>query len=492
MDSYVIGVDIGTGSTKALAVNARGETITSCVVPYPSVQAAHDQSTQDPEVVCNAFFSSVSRITQLLKASPDAIIFSTAMHSLITVDRSGTALSDMIIWSDNRSAAIAERVRQSSMGELLYEQNGTPLHAMSPLFKIMWLRENDPTLFEKSARFISVKEYIWLRLFGVYELDYSLASATGMMNIETCKWDANALALAGINESRLSRIVPTDFKRSNADMKACAKLGINAKTLLIIGASDGCFANLGSFAIHPGVAALTIGTSSAIRVASNVPVHNFKAMTFNYRLDDHTFICGGPGNNGGSALKWYVENFLSKPLQTATDYDEVLKSLFDCPPGADGLIFLPYLFGERAPHWDSHASASFFGIRSFHKQCHFTRAVVEGISMALYDICEHLMNSGISIERVHVSGGFVRSTPWLKILANMFNRKLCLLNTDDASALGAAYFGLKNLGFIQDYSDINIIMKEVYPDASIHEIYRKNFEQYRHIYKQLKAVPINP
>jgi gluconokinase len=489
MGTYVIGIDIGTGSTKAIAVDSTGKVIATNLVNYPTLHPTEGKCEQDPEAVYRAFISSVAKITDEIKTSPQAIIFSSAMHSVIPVTMDGEALAPMIIWADNRSAEVATRIRQSSMGELLYEQNGTPIHAMSPLCKIIWLRENDKAVFAKTDKFLSIKEYIWFKLFHDFEIDHSIASATGLMDIESCSWNTNALGLAEIEDHKLSQLVPTDHMRSNADTVVCAKLGIDPKTIFIVGASDGCFANLGSFATEPGVAALTIGTSGAVRVASRKPVFNFNAMTFNYRLDSDTFICGGPSNNGGVVLKWYVENFLSKTLQTASDYDAVLKSLPDSKPGASGLIFLPYLFGERAPLWNSDATASFFGIRGQHTQADFTRAVIEGISMALYDIAENMMNAGLVIDRIHVSGGFVRSTPWLKILANIFNKKLCLLHTDDASALGAAYLGLKTLGFIKDYSSIQTSMLEIIPEPALHEIYQKNFQQFRKLNAQFLFQP---
>jgi gluconokinase len=485
MSTYVIGVDIGTGSTKAVAVNPAGKAVSTALIHYPTLHPTEGHCEQDPEVVWQAFVSGISKITSELKTSPEAIIFSSAMHSVIPVTTSGEALMPMIIWADNRSSEIATRIKQSSMGELLYEQNGTPIHAMSPLCKIIWLRENRRSVFEKTHKFISIKEYLWFRLFHDFEVDHSIASATGMMNIESSTWNTNALNLAEIEEQKLSRLVPTNHMRSNADFKTCSKLGIGQKTIFIIGASDGCFANLGSFATAPGVAALTIGTSGAVRVASKKPVFNFQAMTFNYRLNSETFICGGPSNNGGVALKWYVENFLGKTLQTASDYDAILKSLNDSKPGASGLIFLPYLFGERAPLWNSDATACFFGIRGQHTQADFTRAVIEGISMALYDIADSMMNAGLTIDRIHVSGGFVRSTPWLKIIANIFNKKICLLNTDDASALGAAYLGLKTLEMIDDYSSIQTTMQEINPEPNINTIYQKSFQYYRKLNHQL-------
>jgi gluconokinase len=488
---YVIGIDIGTGSTKALAIDHTGATLTASQVHYEIDTKLPGYCEQDPETVWSAVSACIKKITTELKTPPEAIVLSSAMHSVIPVNEAGQAIHPMIIWADNRSAAIAKRIHESSLGEVLYEQNGTPLHAMTPLCKILWLKENNEAIFRKAFKFISIKEFVWHRLFADFQVDHSLASATGMMDIQSCEWSANALSLLDIESGKLSELVPTDYKRSNANAEVCTQLGILSRTIVVIGASDGCFANLGSFATEPGVAALTIGTSGAVRVAHHQPVYNFNAMTFNYRLDKKTFICGGPTNNGGGVLRWYVTNFLKLPLATADDYNRVLATITAAPPGSDGLIFLPYLFGERAPIWNSESFGVFFGIKSHHRQEHFTRAVIEGISFALYDIAENLIAGGTSIRQIHVSGGFVRSSAWLQILADIFNIKVCLLNTDDASAMGAAFLGLKEMGMIDDIKKLQpVTTKEIMPQSFNREVYQRNFEAYRKIYNCTKELMI--
>jgi gluconokinase len=487
MSSYVIGVDIGTGSTKALAVNPAGQVIGSAQVHYPTLTPSPGYYEQSPELIWQAFIKSVSNVIAGLATAPQAVILSSAMHSVIPVDANGNALHNMIIWADNRSASYANKVRKSSVGELLYEQTGTPLHAMTPLCKLLWLKDNNPLLFQNAARFVSIKEYIWYRLFQDFQVDHSIASASGLMDIEKFTWSENALNLCGITDDRLSSLVSTSYSRLDTNEFIAAQLGTGTTTRFIIGASDGCLANLGSFATQPGIAALTIGTSGAVRVASQKPSHHFASMTFNYRLDEQTFICGGPSNNGGAALKWYVQHFLQKPLETVHDYESVLNTLSETPPASDGLIFLPYIFGERAPLWNSEACGVFFGMKSNHTQAHFTRAVVEGISMALYDIADHMLRSGLDITQVNVSGGFVRSPLWLQTLANIFNKKVCLINADDASAMGAALLGLKTLGLIDRYTDLKPeTVKEILPQPEYVERYQRNFKIYRGIYESLR------
>ncbi|HEX6226154.1 MAG TPA: gluconokinase [Chryseolinea sp.] len=484
--NYFIGIDIGTGSTKAVAVNISGEPIHSTQCSYPTYSPELTYSEQDPELIWKAFVQCILDLIANLKEKPLGVVLSSAMHSVIPVDEKGNQLMNMITWADNRSADVAKALHGSTLGEKIYSETGTPIHAMTPVCKIKWLAEKQPDLFTKTFKFISIKEFVWFKLFGVYEVDYSIASATGMFDIGKLAWNESALKYCGVTPSQLSMAVETHHSRK--DLVSNDFEDLKSENIpFFIGASDGCMANLGSFAVTPGVAALTIGTSGAIRVANRKPTVNFRAMTFNYILTKDIIISGGPINNGGVVLKWYIEIFLKKQLNSPGEFDAFLDEMKSIRPGADGLIFIPYLLGERAPIWDSDASGIFFGIRNFHTQAHFTRAVAEGISMALYSIAASMETTGLSIDRVHVSGGFVQSEEWLQILADIFNKEICLINAEDASAVGAAYLGFKSLGLIQDYSALKPKQDASYtPNLENHAVYQKAFAIFENLYKKMK------
>lgn len=486
MKDYLLGIDIGTGSLKGLAVDKTGTVLSTQQFSYPLIQDTEDQCEQDPNLIWQALIMCIHKLVSDLQSNPSGIVLSSAMHSLILMGENDVPLTNIITWADNRAGNIAERIQKSAMGEMLYEQTGTPIHAMSPLCKIIWFRENNKEIFDQTKKFISIKEYLWFKIFQVYETDYSIASATGLMDIESLQWNENAMSLAGINSNRLGKLVDTNYVRTNPIPSIAKDLNIPSTTSFVIGASDGCMANLGSFATGKGIAALTIGTSGAVRVASPKPVYNFSAMTFNYRLDANTYICGGPTNNGGVVLKWYAQNFLKKSLTSASDYQELLKKINTTSPGAEGLVFLPYILGERAPIWNSDSCGVFFGIKSHHTQEHFTRAVIEGISMALYNIAENMERCGLAIEQINVSGGFVHSTEWLQIIANIFRKKICLINTSDASALGAAYLGMKTLRIIGDYKELTPKnTKDILPDDKVADTYKVQYQRYQDLYKSL-------
>lgn len=486
---YILGIDIGTGSTKAVAVNLDLEAISVSQFYYPTFSVKPGYSEQDPESIFEAFQNCIQETLDKLEESPAAICLSSAMHSLIPVDVNGNKLYDMMTWADARSDEIAIGLKKdSSDGRKIYETSGMPLHAMSPLCKIIWIRENMSDIFNRTYKFISIKEYIWFKLFGEYSIDHSTACSTGMFDILSLQWSAPILKMAGITEDQLSKPVSTAYSLKGIALLGKMLAGLSENTSVIIGASDGCLANVGSFAVGRGIAALTIGTSGAVRISSNKPVFNYEAMTFSYCLDENTFICGGAVNNGGNILQWLVRDFLGKTPGTKS-YKELFDQVETINAGSEGLLFLPYLNGERAPIWDVKSCGSFFGIKSKHIQAHFSRAVMEGICYALNDVLQAVAKNSEDIEQINVSGGFVNSPTWMQILADITGKKLTLVQTEDASAIGAAFHAMKSIGLNDgNYPSQPENRKSsiIEPDMANHLIYSKNFMIFKELYSNLK------
>jgi gluconokinase len=487
MKQYVTGVDIGTGSTKAVAINTEGKVIAASRFYYSANSPQTGYSEQDPEIIWQAFVNCINEIIKKVQHVPIAVSFSSGMHSLLVMDNKNVAITPLITWADTRSEKIAEDIRKSAGAEKIYKATGTPIHSMSPLCKIKWLKENEQQIFKDAFKLISIKEFIWYRLFNTYQVDYSIASATGLFNIENLEWNKPSLQLCGITASRLSEIVPTDFIRKDMNPSIAATLHIPADTIFCIGASDGCLANIGSYATEPGIAALTIGTSGAVRIASVNRVNNYSAMIFNYVLDHKTFICGGPVNNGGNVLKWVFHTFLNNKNPSENDYDVFFKIIETIPAGCQGLLFLPYLYGERAPVWDEKASGVFFGIKSHHTNSHFLRAALEGICFTLKNILEIIEASTVYITQLNVSGGFVHSKTWMQMLADVCGKKICLEQTEDASSTGAALFYMKALHVINDYSSLSPAIKvTIEPVENNHTVYEKYYNVFKTLYGPLR------
>lgn len=487
MQKYFIGIDLGTGSTKAIAVGAGGAVLCTSQKHYPITTPQPGHSEQNPCLIWEAFVFCINETISKLGQSPTAISFSAAMHSVMAIDVTGAPISNALLWSDARSGEIAQSIRKSTQAENIYRHTGTAIYAMSPLCKIIWWRYNDQDLYAKAFKFISIKEYIWYRLFGVYEVDHAIASATGLLDILTRDWYGEALELAGITSYRLSNPVPTKHYRFLPAVSHELPT-VDLNTAFVIGASDGCCANLGGNAIAPGLGALTIGTSGAVRVGSPNPIYNFEAMTFNYILDEEIFICGGAVNNGGSAMDWLVKDFLKLSHITPNIYEQLFETISTVPAGSNGLLFLPYLYAERAPVWDAKASSAFLNIDVKHQQQHFLRAAVEGICYALNDVLSKIETPSQPIEYMVISGGFISSREWVQILADVTGKKLIIQQAEDASAMGAVYLAMQALNIAPFNMKHNAepATAIILPDGGNHAVYKKAFEVYRQLYKNLR------
>lgn len=487
--AYYIGVDIGTGSTKAVAINSAADRILYTTQShYPTLQPLPTYNEQDPEQIWIAFVHCVRQTVEFMKESPAGIGISSAMHSLIPVDDQGKPLMNSITWADSRSTFIAEKIQTSLAAKKIYKNTGTPIHAMSPLAKICWVRKHEQGIFRRTNKFISIKEYIWFKLFGEYQVDHSIASATGLFDIHKRTWYTPSLQQAAIDFHRLSQPVPTGYSRTDVNPEIRQQLLTAPETPFVIGASDGCLANLGSNAVLPGMASLTIGTSGAIRMASDSPCYNFHSMTFNYLLDEKTFICGGPINNGGAVWRWFVKNFIDNTTDPK-DFATILKKTESIRPGSEGLIFLPYLMGERAPIWDSKACGTFFGMNTGHTQAHFIRAVIEGISFAVYSVGNALEEASGKIQSIYASGGFIQSKEWLQIVADIFNKIVYRQNTEDASSIGAALLAIKSVEKRESYPAFKSdeLQEIIYPDKERHKVYQEFYPFFRRLYIKLKG-----
>jgi len=396
---------------------------------------------------------------------------------------------NMITWADNRAADIATSLRNSAHGPTLYEQNGTPIHAMAPLSKIIWLQQEAADIFGRTHKFISIKEYIWHKLFNCFEIDYSIASATGMFNITSLQWSSLALELAQIGEDRLSTPVNTDRIRRGMNTSVAELLNIPADTPMLIGSSDGCLANVGSFAVRRGDTALTIGTSGAIRMTTSTPESDPRERIFSYVLADGYYVCGGATNNGGNVLQWYSEQVLGRRGADATEVERLVAEADTVVAGCEGLVFLPYLLGERAPVWDAHAKGVFFGVRSIHDQRYFLRAILEGVSYSLRQIGASLEETIGPIDRIYASGGFSKSPIWLQLMADIFQKKVVVTGSADASAVGAAQLGFYALGVLPglDAAASLVKVESVYePDPGRAAVYEHNYGVFTELYSRLK------
>ncbi len=500
----VIGLDIGTSSTKAVAFDLTGNVLAQHSIPYPLLNPSEGYYEQDAEVIYYACIESVAQVmTKLQKEGSDTpklrcISVSSAMHGLIAVDKLGKPLTHCIIWADRRSEDIAVDLQASDLGKQLYQQTGTPIHAMSLLCKLMWMQANDQKTVKQSHKFIGIKEFLFYRLFDTYVIDHSIASATGLFDIHQLAWSDLALSSAGISAEQLSTPVPVDrvFDTLNPDLASL--MHIPKETPFVIGGSDGCLANLGVGAVKPGVASVTVGTSGAIRVVSPHANSEQKQRLFSYLLRPKEYVIGGAVNNGGVLRNWFRDTFLMESTQTIDEKDatELLNELVDSiVPGSDGLIFLPYLTGERAPHWNSNAKGVYFGIQLQHTRAHFARAMMEGMLFAIYSVGVALEETTGPIDTIYASGGLARSPIWVQMLADIFNKPVFIKNTVESSAWGAALIGIEALALSAAQragenasTDAEDDIDQYYkPSEENHAVYSKNFRKFERLYQKLEG-----
>lgn len=451
---YVVAVDIGTTSTKTLIVGLDGRIAASHAVEYPLSMPQPDYAEQDPELIYSAVLEGIRETVRQAGLGQEDVLcvsFSSAMHSLIALDTEDVPLTPMMTWADNRSAANAERFRSQELGQKLYRETGTPIHPMSPLTKLLWLKEHAPDVHARATMFAGIKDYVLAKLFGQWVCDVSLASATGMLNLETLRWHDDALALAGITAAKLPEPVPVTHRLAGLRPDVAASLGLDAGTPFVVGASDGALANLGAGAVRPGTLAVTIGTSGAVRALVRAPLVDPAARLFCYALREGAWLVGGPLNNGGVVLRWVRDELATLEAEQArrrgdSPYDELMRLAAEVEPGADGLLFLPLLAGERAPSWNANARGVYFGLTLSHGKKHMIRAALEGVMFRVRAVADALQELHGPAHEVIASGGFARSPLWRQMLADVLGLPVTVPPTVESSALGAAQLGFVAIG----------------------------------------------
>ncbi|WP_077920274.1 gluconokinase [Spirosoma sp. 209] len=477
-----VGVDVGTTNVKALALPADlSQVLAHASAPVETLHPKPGFAEQDPDQIWSAFVQVMAEVNRELAGAGHTmthLAFSTAMHSLLAMDAQGEPLSHAIIWSDNRAEQQASDLRttQAELGRQLYQQTGIPMHPMVPLCKLAWLREHEPRLLRRTACFGAIKEFLWHKLTGEFAIDYSIATATGLFDAANRQWSELALTHAGIRADQLSTPVPTTHQHPVRESGQTAGTGLTSAVTLVIGASDGCLANLGAGAIKRGTTTLTIGTSGAIRQTVRKPLRDEQGRLFCYILDDDYYVVGGPTNNGGNVLEWVTE----KLAQAETDV--LLAEADAIAPGSDGLLFLPYLQGERAPLWDAHARGAYLHVDWQHTRAHFVRAALEGVLFNLMLINELLMKHTGPTRVIHANGGFAQSRFWVQMLADMSGVPVRLNASNESGSMGGILLTMKALGLVATLDEAAKLVEfgDTYePDPKRHRLYQQVFKRWQ-------------
>ncbi|WP_082495233.1 gluconokinase [Cellulomonas sp. Leaf334] len=443
----VIGVDLGTTSTKAVAFATDGTPVASHSAGYPLEEPHPGHAVQDSSRILDAVLEAVRTVVAEVGAARVAgLSFSAAMHSVIGLSPTGDPLTEVVTWADTRSRAQAERLRASPGGLALHRRTGTPLHPMSPLPKLIWFREQEPKLCEGVGFWVGIKEFVLLRMCGALVTDHSIASATGLMTMATLAWDDEALTLAGITADQLPEIVSTTTVLPGLTADAAAATGLPQSTPVVVGGADGPLANLGVGAVRPGVAACSIGTSGALRVAVEKPAVDPLGGVFCYALTATRWVVGGAINNGGLVLGWAHDALA--PEFTDPPEPELLALAARAAPGSGGLLMLPYLLSERAPHWSSLPRGAYVGLTRAHRREHLVRAAIEGVCLQLALVLGSMRAAGLEVTEIRATGGVMRSPFWRQMLADTLDMDIAFAEGHEGSSFGAALLGMEALGLI--------------------------------------------
>lgn len=472
----VVGIDFGTTAVKAVAFGVDAEWRAVEEREYPLLSPAPDWQEQDPATVVAAGIEALAACARSIgNAKVLGISVSTAMHGLIALDEGRRPLTPLITWADGRAAAEAGELHASGVAASLHRETGTPVHPLSPLTKIMWLRRHAPDVAARTRWWVGLKDFVLMHLTGRLVTELSSASATGMLSMKTRAWSSNALDVCGVSIDDLPEVLPTTALLALSGDAASA-VGLQSGTPVVAGAADGPLANLGIGALGPGQVGISLGTSGAARVAVSEPAVDEAGALFCYALTDTCWVVGGAISNGGSVVPW-AGRALAPDL--GGDDEAILALAASAPPGCDGLVMLPYLFPERAPLWDPALPGAYIGLRSSHTRAHMARAAIEGVCFQLAAVVRALEKVQ-PVAELRVTGGALRSALWRASLAAVLGRPLRVVSSTSGTALGAAALGLYALGRVGELAEGALVLDPasrsgelVAPDPELVEVYAR-------------------
>lgn len=483
---YIIGMDVGTTATKGVLYDENGKAFFSASKGYPLIQTKIGQAEEDPKVIFDAVQEVIFALTQKTDGEIAAISWSSQMHSLIGLDKDNNLLTNSITWADNCAKNVVQDAKKSGLARKIYQKTGMPMHPMAPIYKMLWLKDNEPELFNQVKKWIGIKEYLIFRLTGKLIIDTTMAAGTGMLNLKTLTWDQELLDTLNVKQEQLPEIAqPTEIVAPIKE-EYVQKLGIDSDTKIVLGASDGYLSTIGVNAIDSDHFALNVGTSGAVRTIVDQPKIDQNASYFCYPVDKKHYLLGGPVNNGGIVFNW-ARQTLFDAGEMPQDYLDVAQS---APAGSRNLIFLPYLGGERAPIWDANARGSFVGLTRMHQKTEMARAVIEGIIFNLYDAAFSLIKNTKKPVAINATGGFLKSDFVRQLCADIFNMPIVTMKEQQSGTLAAMFLARQALGINQDLSEIEQFAQEdkvYFPNPKEAVIYQNMFPLYCEIKNALAA-----
>jgi xylulokinase len=494
MADLILAHDLGTTGNKASLFDVSGNLLSSAFVGYATDYPRPGWAEQGP---ADWWHATVGSTRQLLiesgcQASDIAVVtFSGQMMGCLPVDARGVPLRTSIIWADQRAEVEAASIRERLGTERMYEITGHRVSSNYSAAKILWLRDHQPELYVRTHKVLQAKDYVALKLTGAYATDYSDASGTNLFDLRERRWSDEIFAAVELDPDLLPPAVPSATIVGTVLKEAARETGLAEGTPVVIGGGDGACATAGAGVVNPADAYNYIGSSSWISFVSREPLYDPRQRTFTFaHLDPEYVFPTGTMQCAGGSYDWLERILRGDAQERIYRYMDELASAVQ--PGARGLFFLPYLIGERSPHWNPHARAAFVGLSMAHGRAEMARAVLEGVAFNLRIILDAFRDCGAPIAALRLIGGGARSPLWRQILADVFN--LPVLRPSllvEATSLGAAIAGGVGIGLFPDYGVAGELVRVEpgeEPRPHMAARYRELYEVFEETYRSLVDV----
>ncbi|TFE03914.1 xylulokinase [Jeotgalibacillus salarius] len=486
--SYVIGVDLGTSAVKVLLVNQNGEVVKEASAEYPVMHEKSGYSEQHPEDWVKGTFQALQAVTSHLKEGEkvEGISFAGQMHGLVMVDESGEVIRPAILWNDTRTTAECQEIVETVGQKRLLHLTKNPALEGFTLPKIIWVKKHEPQNWERLHQFMLPKDYVRYRMTGKMAMDLSDAAGTLLLDVEHGVWSKEMLDAFTIEETQCPQLLKSVDEAGEIMPEVARETGLQPDTKVFAGGADNACGAIGSGVLKEGMSMCSIGTSGVILSYENRGNLDFngKVHYFNHGVPN-AYYTMGVTLAAGDSLAWYKKNFGGE-----LSFDELIKEAALTPPGAEGLLFTPYISGERTPHADAYIRGSFTGMDQRHTRGHFTRAVIEGVTFSLNESLTIFRENGKKIDRIVSIGGGAKSDFWLQLQADIFNAEVVKLNSEQGPGMGAAMLasvGSGWFGSLEQCSAVFLKEERTYKPQN-NEYYKSLFSIYQQVYNQTKQL----
>jgi len=501
MEYYILSHDLGTTGDKATLINSNGDIKASVFDGYKTYYPFSGWAEQDAWDYWKAFCKTTRRIIEISGIPVDkiaAVSFSGQMMAALPIGKDGDPLRYSIIWADLRSENQIRKISERISADKVYQITGHRLSASYSASKILWIKENEPEVYKKCYKFIQAKDFLALRLTGRFITDFSDASGMNLLDIKKMKWSEEILQATGIDRNKLPDTVESIEVVGNVKKEASEECGLLQGTPVVIGGGDGACATAGAGVVAKGESYIYLGTSTWMGITDTKPLIDPKKRTFTFcHFKRGLYFSAGTMQTGGGSYGWFKNELCKYESQEAKkskrDVYEILNDRASkIKPGSEGLIFLPYLMGERSPLWDPKARGAFIGLTVRHGKDHMIRSVLEGVAYNMKLIVEAFEEQNAGTDLIRIIGGGAKSDLWRSIFSDIIGVKIARLNLiEEATSFGAAIAGAIGVGLfnnIEEASKIVKIVDIIEPDVSRKRIYDKYYELFKIAYPKLKDI----